>query len=238
MDHTSKNTQGILYPNASIYFFLALVVTWIGFSHSYFMRITELSVFHHIHGAIAGGWILVLIIQPILYKKGELALHRKIGRLASVILFPLLVLGGLKMIHLMLNNAQSYPPGVPDRLAYLDFYSVILLIYFFYQAISKSKQLQLHARYISITVLVMLPPAIARMLFLIPWFDNFDKTLNVSYSIILLITCLLIMDDKRKGQIFQPYLIAFVLFFLQLVSMNFVGQWHWWAELMVKYASI
>lgn len=238
MTDTSKTPQGILYPNAAIYFFLALIVTWVGFSHSYFMRITELSIFHHLHGAIAGGWILVLMIQPILYKQGKLALHRKIGRAASVTLFPLLLIGGLKMIHLMLNNPTAYPPGAPNRLAYLDFYSVILLLYFFYQAISKSKQLQLHARYMSLTVLVMLPPAIARMLFLIPWFDNFDKTLNASYSIILLITGLLILDDKRKGQIFQPYPIAFALFLLQLVSMNFIGQWQWWSELMVKYASL
>lgn len=238
MSNNTKSTTGILYPNASIYFFLALIVTWIGFSHSYFLRITELSVFHHIHGAIAGAWILLLMIQPILYKRGKLALHRKIGRIASFTLFPLLLLGGLKMIHLMLNNANAYPPGVPNRLAYLDFYGVILLLYFFYQAISKAKQLQIHARFMSLTVLVMLPPAIARMLFLIPWFDNFDKALNVSYGIILLITGLLILDDKRKGQIFQPYPIAFALFLIQLISMDFVGRWQWWADLMVKYASL
>ena len=135
MNTTSKTPLGILYPNASIYFFLALIVTWIGFSHSYFMRITELSIYHHLHGAIAGGWILVLMIQPILYKQGKLALHRKIGRAASVTLFPLLLIGGLKMIHLMLNNTKAYPPGSTDILAYLDFYSVILLLYFFYQSI-------------------------------------------------------------------------------------------------------
>jgi hypothetical protein len=84
----------------------------------------------------------------------------------------------------------------------------------------------------------MLPPAIARMLFLIPWFDSFDKTLNSSYAIVIIITGILIIDDKRKGVIYPPYKIAMVLFLIQLISLNFVGQWQWWTNLMLKYASI
>jgi hypothetical protein len=195
-------------------------------------------IFHHIHGAIAGGWILVLMIQPLLYKHGKLALHRKIGKLAAYILFPLLILGGLKMIHSMLNSPGAYPPGAPNILAYLDFYSILMLLYFVYQAISKAKNLQLHARYICLTVLVMLPPAIARMLFIIPWFDSFNKTLNTSYAIIIIITGILLLDDKKKGSIYPPYKIGMCLFLIQLISLNFIGQWQWWAELMAKYASI
>ena len=238
MENKNKLNADILYPNASIYFFFALVVTWIGFSHSYFRNLAGNDIFHHVHGAIAGGWIITLMIQPILYKRGKIALHKKIGKLAVFILFPLLLLVGFKMIHSMLNSTGAYPPGATIILAYLDFYAVLLLLFFVFQAISKAKELQLHARYMCLTVLVMLPPAIARMLFLIPWFDSFDKTLNTSYSIIILITGLLMIDDKRKGQIYSPYPIAIALFFIQLISQNFVGQWPWWANLMTKYASI
>ncbi len=238
MSDYNNHKSDILYPNATIYFFLALVVTWVGFSQSYFGRLGSVDIFHHIHGAIAGGWIIVLMIQPYLYKQGKLALHRKIGKLAAYILFPLLLLGGLKMIHSMLNGLDAYPPGAPNILAYLDFYSILMMLYFVYQAISKAKILQLHARYICLTVLVMLPPAIARMLFLIPWFDSFDKTLNASYSIVIIITGILLIDDKRKGTIYPPYKIAIVLFLIQLISLNFIEQWQWWANLMLKFASI
>jgi hypothetical protein len=138
----------------------------------------------------------------------------------------------------MLNSNGSYPPGATNILAYLDFYSILMLLFFVYQAISKATDIQLHARYICLTVLVMLPPAIARMLFLIPWFDGFDKTLNTSYSIIIVITGLLLLDDRRKGTIYPPYKIAIFLFIIQLISLNFIGQWQWWADLMAKYASI
>ncbi|MCX6207407.1 MAG: hypothetical protein NTZ19_14285 [Bacteroidetes bacterium] len=238
MKHSAKVNDSILYPNATLYFFLALVVTWIGFSHSYFRNLAENDIFHHLHGAIAGGWIIVLMIQPLLYKQGKLALHRKIGKLAVYILFPLLILGGLKMIHSMLNNPSAYPPGATIMLAFLDFYSILMLLYFVYQAINKASQLQLHARYLSLTVLAMLPPAIGRMLFYIPWINSFEKSLNVSYSIIIIITGVLLLDDKKRGAIYPPYKIAMVLFLIQLISLNFVGQWQWWASLMTKFASL
>jgi len=181
---------------------------------------------------------LVLIIQPILYQKGKLALHGKIGKLAGYVLFPLLVLGGLKMIHSMLNSAAAYPPGEVIRLAFLDFVSVLLLIYFFYQGISKAKQLQLHARNMGMTVLIMLPPAIARMLFLIPWFDSFDKTLNASYSIIVLVLGILLFDDHKKGKIYPTYVLGIIGVAFMLISHNWVGDWQWWANWMAAYAAL
>jgi hypothetical protein len=181
---------------------------------------------------------LVLIIQPILYQKGKLNLHRKIGKLAGYILLPLLILGGLKMIHAMLNTAAAYPPGVVNRLAYLDFIAVISLIYFVFQAISKAKQLELHARNMSMTVLLMLPPAIARLLFLIPWFNNFDKSLNVAYGIIVVILGMLLYDDHKKGKIYPTYLIGLVLAIIMLVGQNLVGDWQWWVNWMAAYAGL
>ncbi|OYU55782.1 MAG: hypothetical protein CFE25_00590 [Chitinophagaceae bacterium BSSC1] len=226
------------YPYASYYFALALIITWVGFSQSYFGRLNQVTIYHHIHGALAGGWILVLIIQPILYQQGKLVLHRKIGKLAGYLFFPLLLLGGLKMIHSMLNSAAAYPPGAVNRLAYLDFVSVLLLIIFFYQGISKAKQLQLHARNMSMTVLIMLPPAIARMLFLIPWFDSFDKTLNAAYGIIVLILGILLLDDHKKGKIYPTYVLGIVGVAFMLISQNLVGDWQWWANWMAAYAAL
>ena len=238
MSSNPSGKSSVLYPFAAYYFALALIVTWVGFSQSYFVRINQVSIYHHIHGALAGAWILVLIIQPILYQRGQLELHRKIGRIAGYIIFPLLLLGGLKMIHSMLNSADAYPPGAVTRLAFLDFVSIILLICFFYQGISKAQQLQLHARNMSMTVLIMLPPAIARMLFLIPWFDSFYKTLNASYGIIVLILGLLLLGDYKKGKIYPTYVLGILGVAFMLISQNLVGDWQWWANWMAAYAGL
>ncbi len=80
------------------------------------------------------------------------------------------------------------------------------------------------------TVLVLLPPAITRLLFFIPWFDSFSKALNGSYVAIYLALLLLLADDRRTGGIRKPYVIAFVLFIMMQFSMNFAAGWAWWHE--------
>jgi len=228
----------VLYPYASWYFALAIAVTVTGFSRSYFGRLGEVTIFHHIHGATAGAWMLVLIIQPILYKKGRLNLHRKLGRVASFTLVPLLILGGSKMIELMLSGASNYPPGVPYQLSFIDVYSLLLFLLCFTLAIRNSHNIHLHARYMACTVLIVLPPALVRLLFLLPWFHTFNQTLNASFIIVEIVLLLLIADDKRKGKFRKPYLIALALFIILHVSMNYAGDWLWWQSLMNKYASL
>lgn len=228
----------VLYPNASWYFGLAIAVTVTGFSRSYFGRLGDVTIYHHIHGATAGLWMVVLIIQPLLYKKGKYALHRKIGWVASFSLVPLLMLGGLKMIADMLLSASSYPPGIPYRLSFIDVYSLLFFLLCFTLAIVNSRNIHLHARYMACTVLIVLPPAIVRLLFLLPWFHTFNQTLNASFAILETVLLLLIADDRRAGKIRKPYLLALAFFALLHLLMNYAGDWSWWKSLMDKYASL
>jgi hypothetical protein len=228
----------ILYPNAPWYFALAIVVTMVGFSKSYFGNLGQISIFHHIHGATATAWMLLLILQPILYKQGKLALHRKLGWIAAFTLVPMLMIGGLIMMHLMVGpNAKLYPPGIPYQLSYIDCCSLIMFPLFFILSLKHGRNIHLHARYMACTVLTVLPPAITRVLFLIPWFDSFNKTLNGSYFAVELVFLLLIIDDKRSGNIRKPYLVALLIFTALHISMNFAGNWHWWQQTMDKYGA-
>lgn len=228
----------VLYPNASWYFALGIITTWLGFSKSYFGQLGQTDIYHHIHGATAGLWMALLIVQPILYKKGHLELHRKLGRIASVILIPMLILGGIKMMHMMMQNQVAYPPGVTYRLAYIDVCSILMFLLFFGLSLWHSKKLDIHARYMACTILVLLPPAITRMLFLLPWFNSFDKTLNGSFIAVELVLLLLLFDDKRGGKIRNPYKIALLLFILLHVSMNFAGNWLWWKSTMDNFTAL
>ncbi len=160
-----------------------IVVTWVGFSTSYFAKLKQTDIYHHIHGATAGLWMATLVAEPLLYQYGYLKLHRKIGYIAVYTLVPLLVLGGLKMMQLMVIGRAEYPPGAIYQLGWIDLTSLILFPVFVVLAIRNGRRLQLHARYMACTVLVLLPPAVTRVLFLIPWFDSFNKTLNGSYII-------------------------------------------------------
>jgi hypothetical protein len=227
-----------LYPRAAWYFAAGILITWIGFSRSYFARLGANDIYHHIHGATAGAWMVLLIVQPILYHKGKLALHRKLGRIASIILVPLLVLGGIKMMHSMVNSHASYPPGVAYQLAYIDACSILLFLLFFGLSLYNSWNIHAHARYMACTVLVILPPAIVRALFLIPWFDGFAKTLNAGYFLTELALVVLLLDDRRYGPIRRPYLVALLLFVLLHVTLNVVPHWSWWHTMMDRFAAL
>lgn len=227
----------ILYPHASWYFGMGIIVTWIGFSKSYFAKLGDTDIYHHIHGATAGAWFLVLIIQPILYKQGKLALHRKVGRFACYFLMPLLLLGGLKMTQMELINQSNYPPGAPYVFSYLDFWSLIIFPIFVVLSIKNSRKIHLHARYMACTVLVLLPPALTRALFFIPWFDNFMKGLNGSFFIVEIILLILLADDARTGGIRKPYILALLFFIFLHITLNLVGNWSWWITTMDAFAS-
>lgn len=232
------NKKVMLYPNASWYFALAMVATWVGFSTSYFAVLRQTDIYHHFHGFTVGLWIVLIIVQPLLYKRGKLALHRRIGWIATIVLVPLLLLGGLKMMQLAIQNQGNYPPGVVYQLSYIDLYSLMVFLLFFGLSIYNGKSIHPHARYMVCTVLTILPPAITRLLFLIPWFDSFAKTLNGSFAITEIILLLLIADDKRMGQFRKPYFVALAIFAVLHLTMNYAGNWAWWHSTMDWYANL
>ncbi len=238
MKGTNKtSTSNAFYGKAYLYFILAELVTVVGFFPSYFQRLTMTDSAHHLHGITATLWMLLLIIQPLLYRNRKIQWHRRIGKV-SFVLVPLIIVSGLNMVHLMLVGKDNYPPIIPYQLAFIDFVTLLQFLLFYLLAIVHRKNLQLHARYMVCTVLGPLIPALTRMLFLIPSIDNFDKSLNISYIIIEIVLLLLLLDDKRSGKVRSPYILALVLFLAQHLLMNFAAQWEWWRHLMDSFASL
>lgn len=233
----STLNKNLFYRNAYLYFILVALVTVFAFIPSYFTRLTKTDAGHHFHGITATLWLLLLIVQPLLYKKRLLTLHRQVGKI-SFLLVPLIVVGGLNMIHRMLVAKANYPPQLPYQLAFIDFFTLALFILFFVLAIVHRKNIQLHARYMVCTVLGPLIPALTRFLFLIPWIDNFNKSLNMSYVLIELVLLLLLFDDMRSGKIRSPYIIATGLFITQHVLMNFAKGWALWLSAMDSFSSL
>lgn len=237
MEKSTKISRKVFYVKAYLYFILAALVVVVGFFPSYFKRLAVTDSAHHLHGITATLWIMLLIIQPFLYREGNIKWHRKIGKV-SFVLVPLVIVGGLNMVHLMLIGKTNYPPIIPYQLAFIDFFTLLQFLLFYVLAIVRRRDIQHHARYMVCTVLGPLIPALTRMLFLIPFIDNFDKSLNISYFIIEVVLLLLLLDDKRTGKIRLPYKLALALFAVQHLLMNFAAQWEWWRNLMDAFAGL
>jgi hypothetical protein len=177
------------------------------------------------------------LLQPWLYRTGNLKWHRVLGK-TSFVLVPLIFVSGLNMIHLMLVNMENYPPVIPYQLAFIDFTVLPLFILFYSLAVIHRKNIQLHARYMVCTIIGPLIPALTRMLFIIPAIDSFDKSLNISYAIMEVVILILLFDDKRSGKVRLPYGLALVVFSIDHVVMNFASQWTWWRSLMDAFAGL
>ncbi len=225
------------YPNAQWYFLAAVVTTWIGFSRSYFLRIGHATIFQHAHGATAGLWMALLIVQPILYQRGQLELHRKLGRLGVYTLVPLLVMGGALMLHNMIKHQTGANPSAVYTLGYLDLWGLFMFPLFVVLAICYSRDTNLHARYMACTVLMLLPPALTRVLVFVPWVDSTAKSVDIAYGLMVVILLLLLRDDRNKGRLRAPYLIALALYLPMILTMNYAAHWPWWHKLADHYAS-
>lgn len=231
-----EKKEQVFYSRAYIYFGIAFLATVAGFWPSYFSRLGELSAAHHFHGISATLWMLLLVVQPLLYKMGKIDLHRKTGRI-SFLLVPLIVIGGLIMVHMMLNN-ENYPPGLPYKLAFIDFFVIITFVMFFVLAIKNVRDTQYHARYMACTIFGPLLPALGRLFPNIGLVDNLVISLDVSYFVIEAVIILLILDDRRRGTIRLPYILALGLMVIQHLLMHFIADWSWWQWLMDLYGGL
>ena len=225
-----KAKSGVLYPHAQWYFLIAIAITWLGFSRTYFAVIRTEPLLHHVHGALMGGWIALLIVQPVLYQRGQLQLHRKLGRWGVYLLMPAIVVCGFLMDRRMIQMHNA-PPSVLDQLAFLDLASLIVFPALVILSICYARNLQLHARYIVCTVLLLMPPALTRALFFVPSMRSFQTNVNTSELLTILMLLVLIAGDLRRGKIWSPYPVAVAVFTALAVVSNFVRDSAWWHTL-------
>jgi hypothetical protein len=229
----TKTRSGVVYPHAQWYFLLAIVITWVGFAQSYFAVITTEPLIHHIHGALMGGWIALLIVQPILYQRGKMQLHRTLGRWGAFALIPAIEVVGVLVVRRMLAHPTGIPPFIVTHLAFLDANALIDIALFVGMAIYTARNVQLHARWISCTVVTMVPPALVRAMPILPVFrHNMLNDVNMAMGAMCVVFLVLMVDDWRKaGKVFSPYPVAMVCTAFAGFCANYAGGWGWWQSL-------
>ena len=69
---------------------LMFILVHIGFYVTYIRHFPEFNDFnwvHHIHGALMGAWVILLLVPPVLIHKKMYRVHRFLGKLTYV-LYP------------------------------------------------------------------------------------------------------------------------------------------------------
>ncbi len=110
----------------------------------------------HFHAIILVIWLLILIVQPILIINKKVAWHRIVGKF-SYLIIALMVLS----LVLIINQEQSRVKNLPVFAANLFDFPVFLVFYGL--AIYFRKKPAYHARFMIMSVLPFINPALARL---------------------------------------------------------------------------
>lgn len=190
------------------YYFIGLIaLALLGFWKSYFSVFftNDYAFYFHFHAAMISLWVIMLIVQPILIRKGKLHAHRIIGKL-SYIVMPLLLLS----ILLMNNFIGKLFPGEADFMRVLG-RGFIPLSVLFIIAIWRRHNVNIHARAMISTGIFFIEPALIRFLFgfHIPPPTAFYITMVV--TVVVLIALIIIERNQKSGRWVFPLTLCMYL---------------------------
>ena len=208
---------------ASLYVFV-----FVGFYPTYFSRLGKTNLVHHVHALVAMSWLLLLVAQAFLAHRRIFRWHRLLGRF-SFFLAPLFVLTLLEIIHVGLTtHGQPLPPA---GLA-VFFNDVALLVYFcvcYSLGITYRRTRALHQRYMMCTALIVIPPALSRvLLFYVPGVGHLTASVAWATAFIVLVLVVLLWIDLRRRKLYGPYWGSLLFFAIATAAMPFVGYWPTW----------
>ena len=206
----SINTEAII-----IGMILVSVIVHLGFGATYIKHFPVFEKFtwvHHIHGALMGAWVLLLIVQPFLIHYKKKATHRLLGKL-SYVLAPLMI------VSMLLIAKHNYEKNIVTKSAVdvmavqsITWMQIVLFTLFYSLAIYFRKNTYFHMRFMIGTAIVMLGPPINRIL--VSYFNDIPvpNILLISLYIKTGLAAALLLNDLVKKKNYTPGLIVFVTF--------------------------
>ena len=224
------------FPRAHYWLLIPFFIAIAGFSFTYWSNFTTASFHAHVHGLTATSWFILLILQPYLYNKNNLRLHRNLGFI-GIFLAGGVVFSALQVVP---NNigSEGLTPVLQYGLTFLDFISVIGFSASVILAMLHRRDLPVHARYMISTAFWALIPALSRLIYF-PMVIIYGNPTPISFAQVIYLCVVLTvitlgimiwMDYKKEQKIYNAYLFVgggVLTFFLVEV----MGTARWWIDL-------
>lgn len=213
--------------NADQRFFLKLavamaVVIVLGFSMQLAMGRSSFAVppMVHVHALAFFGWTALFVMQSALVDRGSLALHRRLGWLASGWAAALLPLG-IYMTVMMVRRGAAPFFFVPSYFLYMNSLSVIGFVGLTAVAIRLRRRTDWHRRLMMCGMAMLTGPAIGRLLplpLLIPW-----AAWAVFAVVILFPISGMVADRRRTGRVHPAWWCGIGTIVLIQIAMDVVA---------------
>ncbi|NNU14995.1 hypothetical protein HK107_01485 [Parvularcula sp. ZS-1/3] len=224
------------FPRAHYYVLAFLVLTFIAFSPSYFLRLGEASFAHHLHGITATLWIVLLASQSWSIHNGRWKVHAWSGRMVFILL-PLFLAGGLLATKATLVRTSAFNEMFGTALAFADVFSTAGFALLVWLALRHRKTPDLHARFMLGTITPLIGPSLARLFanFIPPFairgpdqLYKFGWAVDAAFLVALLFFAVLIIGDLRKGKPAWPFVFALVINLIMWMGYKWIGYTDAW----------
>lgn len=194
---------------------LASIIVHLGFGATYIKHFPVFEKFtwvHHIHGALMGAWVLLLIVQPFLIHYKKISTHRLLGKL-SYVLAPLMIVSMLFIAKLNYEkNILTKSPVDVMAVQSITWMQIVLFTLFYSLAIYFRRKTYFHMRFMIGTAIVMLGPPINRIL--VSYFTDIPvaNILLISLYVKTGLAAALLLTDWVKKKNYTPGLMVFGAF--------------------------
>jgi hypothetical protein len=182
------------------------------------------------------GWLVLVLVQAGLIRSRDIKLHRILGW-SSLAIFAVMIITSCQMLVLMLSGKTpglAMPFELAKLFAYSDVTALPLVIICYSGAIILRKDRHIHSRLMSITLLAVLLPALARMFMrLWPGMSGLIFSMNPSYIFVLTVLAIAIFIDWRKNQLHWPFPFAFIWFAIAYATL-FSGESSQWFDHLAR----
>lgn len=191
----------------------------VAFIPSYFLVLGSTSFSMHMHALFMYLWLGGLVCMALLIRSGHTAWHRRIGYASPLLVVAMLYSGyivtldalGVSLAELDVRNIAR------KRLPVITLVAFTLL---YLLALAFRKHPRIHFRLMLSTAIILIGPALRRILLMTPWFQT--GYVNASFQILGVLTLGLIAFDFRRGYFKTPYFLT--LGFLWAIWFFF---WYW-----------
>lgn len=201
---------------------MLIVVVLIGFYKTYLQFFPGFKGFgyvQHFHGAVMMAWLIMLLVQPILIRRGKYELHRLIGK-ASYILAPL-VLVSMYLISQFRYRGILESSGQAAAVAHLalNFPNIVFFAVLYFLAIFYKHRTDLHMRFMCSTIFVLIGPGLARALIGYMDFSLADSVMVVRI-ITPLVAVIITIGDSVAHKRISPFVLVFGFMVLHTILWN------------------
>jgi len=215
-------------------FAIALAVfVFVAFARTYYLRqwfdVRPITVLVHLHSIVFTAWVVLFVIQTRLIARQNYRTHMQLG-IVGIAVAALVVIFGFATAIASAGAPRPRPMGLTSQqFVLIPLVAITLFAILVTAAVLLRKRAQLHKRLMTLAMISVLGPPIARLVF-VTHTDKYFGAIQLAVPAVFLAWCLI--ADWRKYRIVHPvYSIGGAILLISLPVRFMIAQTPQWESI-------